>query len=134
MTQFTADKFTPDKGAYLRNHAWLAALGMGAAMGLLWLMGNPDIWTGAPAGLLAITLRGWYLYSEEMAVVWQIKDGTLHGPAERSIPLSQIEKLRSIGSFVQVITRTGDKHLIKYQADPAATIAAIDAARHRGPP
>jgi len=42
------------------------------------------------------------------------------------------ENVRAMGSFVQVITRTGDKHLIKYQGDPAATIAALNAARHRG--
>jgi len=125
-------QFTPDKAAYLRNHAWLAALGMGAAMGLLWIMGNPDIWTGAPAGLAAITLRGWYLYSEEMAVVWRIENDTLTGPAERKIPLANIKAVRALGSFVQVVTKTGDKHLIKYQADPAATIAAIDSARYRG--
>lgn len=125
-------QFTPDKAAYIRNHAWLAALGMGAAMGLLWIMGNPNIWTGAPAGLAAIALRGWYLYSEEMAVVWRIENGALTGPAERNIPLANIKTVRALGSFVQVVTKTGDKHLIKYQADPAATIAALDAARYRG--
>ena len=124
MTEFRADR-----AAYIRNHAWLAALGMGGAMAILWLMGSPHIWTGAPAGLAAIVLRGWYLASEELNVVWQIDGPRLIGPAERSIPLSQIEAVRSMGSFVQVITRGGDKHLIKYQADPAATIAAIERAR-----
>lgn len=124
MTQFTADR-----SAYIRNHAWLAALGMAGAMAILWLMGSPHIWTGALAGLAAIVIRGWYLASEELNVVWQIDGTHLTGPAERSIPLSQIEAVRSMGSFVQVITRSGDKHLIKYQADPAATIAAIERAR-----
>jgi len=122
-------KFTADRTAYLRNHAWLAGLGMAGAMALLWVMGNPYIWTGAPAGLAAIALRGWYLASEELGVVWQIDGTTLSGPAGRSIPLNQIETVRTLGSFVQVITRSGDKYLIKYQADPAATATAIERAR-----
>ncbi len=122
-------RFTASRSAYIRSHTWLAALGMGGAMGLLWLIGNPYIWTGAPAGLAAIALRGWYLASEELNVAWQIDGTTLTGPAERAIPLSQIAAVKAMGSFVQVITRSGDKHLIKYQADPAATLAAIERAR-----
>jgi len=118
-------RFNADRAAYLRNHAWLAALGMGGAMAVLWLMGNPYVWTGAIAGLGAVALRGWYLASEELNVVWQIDGDKLTGPAGRKIPLSQIETVRALGSFVQVITKSGDKHLIKYQADPAATVAAI---------
>ena len=38
-----------------------------------------------------------------------------------------------MGSFVQVITRSGDKHLIKYQADPGATIAALRRAQNIHP-
>lgn len=124
MTQFTANR-----AAYLRNHAWLAALGMGGAMAALWLAGNPHVWTGAVAGLGAVVVRGWYLASEELTAVWEIKGTSLTGPGERKIPLNQIDKLRSLGSFVQVITRSGDKHLIKYQADPAATITTIERAR-----
>jgi hypothetical protein len=122
-------RFAADKATYLRTNAWLAALGMGAAMALLWLLGNPYIWTGAPAGLAAIALRAWYLSSEELANVWQIDDAVLTGPSGREIPLTQIKTVRSMGSYVQVTTREGDKHLIKYQANPAATVAAIDAAR-----
>lgn len=122
-------RFTADRSAYLRNHAWLAALGMAGAMAVLWLVGNPYVWTGAPAGLAAIALRGWYMASEELTVVWEITGDTLTGPAERCVPLAQIKTVRSIGSFVQVITQSGDKHLIKYQADTAATITAIERAR-----
>ncbi len=125
-------RFIADRTAYIRSHTWLAALGMGGAMAVLWFMGNPHVWTGAPAGLAAVALRGWYMASEDLNVVWQIDGDTLTGPAERNIPLAQIETLRTLGSFVQVITRSGDKHLIKYQADPAATIALLDAARTGG--
>lgn len=120
-------RFPADRGAYIRNHTWMAAIAMGGAMAVLWAMDNPYVWTGAPAGLAAIALRGWYLASEELAVVWEISDGTLSGPGHR-VPLGQIEMVRTMGSYVQVITRSGDKHLIKYQADPAATKTAIERA------
>ncbi|MDU9003112.1 hypothetical protein [Sedimentitalea todarodis] len=122
-------RFTADRQAYIQNHMTLAAVAMALAMFVLWLMGSPHIWTGAVAGLAAIALRGWYLASEQLAEVWEITDDTLSGPGGRRVPLDQIETLRSMTCFVQVITRGGDKHLIKYQADPAATIATIE--RHR---
>ncbi|KAE9632622.1 hypothetical protein FEE96_02255 [Parasedimentitalea maritima] len=118
-------QFTPDRTAYIRSHAWMAALAMAAGMVILWAMGNPHVWTGAIGGLGAIILRGWYLMSEEMAVVWTLADTSLTGPAERNIPLAQIERVRTMGSYVQVVTKSGDKHLIKYQADPTETANRI---------
>ena len=46
------------------------------------------------------------------------------------MPLNQIAAVNIMGSFVQIVTNTGDKHLIKYldQSDPAATKAAIERA------
>lgn len=121
--------FTPNRDAYIRSHVRLSAMAMAGAMAVLWLLDDPNIWVGAVAGLGAIGLRGWYLSSEELAVRWVMEDGALSGPGERHVPLSQIAQVRHMGSFVQIITTGGDKHLIKYQADPAATAAAIDAAR-----
>jgi hypothetical protein len=121
----TATEFRPDQDAYLRAHSWMAAFAMGAAMTLLWVTGNPHVWTGGIGGFAAIALRGLYMRSEEMAVVWTLTDTELTGPAGRSIPLAGIAKVNRMGSYVQVITEGGDKHLIKYQADPKAVEAAI---------
>ena len=121
-------RFPPDRGAYLRTNAWVAAAAMAGAMAVLWAMGYAHVWTGAVAGLAAIGVRAWYLASEELAVVWELEGGTLTGPGGRQVALSQIETVRKMGSFVQLVTRTGDKHLIKYQADPDATVAAIERA------
>lgn len=125
----TEQIFFADKSAYIRSHTWMAACAMAGGMVILWLMGNPYLWTGAIGGLAAIALRGWYLASEELAVEWTLGDTALTGPAERRVLLSQIELVRTMGSYVQIVTTTGDKHLIKYQADPAATKAAIERAR-----
>ena len=120
--------FLPDKRAYVRTNAWVAALAMAGAMVILWLIGNPYIWTGAPAGLAAIGLRAWYLASEELVAKWEIKDTTLIGPGPRKVALNQIGTVNTMGSFVQIVTKGGDKYLIKYQADPTATKAAIERA------
>lgn len=120
--------FAPDKGAYIRTNAWLAAAAMAGAMIILWLIGNPYVWTGAPAGLAAIGLRAWYLASEELTAAWEMTDTMLAGPSPRKVALNQIEAVNTMGSFVQLVTKGGDKHLIKYQADPAATKAAIERA------
>ncbi|UWQ38022.1 hypothetical protein PNH50_03170 [Leisingera aquaemixtae] len=124
-----AREFKPDRGAYVRAHAWMAAIGMGGAMAVLWIMGSTHIWTGAIGGLAAIALRGWYMASEELAVVWTLTEDALTGPAGRGVALSQIGTVRTMGSYVQVVTKGGDKHLIKYQADPAATLNAIERAK-----
>lgn len=120
--------FSPDKGAYIRTNTWLAAAAMAGAMLVLWLIGNPYVWTGAPAGLAAIGLRAWYLASEELTTAWEMTDTTLTGPGPRKVALNQIEAVKTMGSFVQIVTKGGDKHLIKYQADPTATKAAIERA------
>ena len=120
--------FAPDKGAYIRTNAWLAAAAMAGAMAVVWLTGNPYVWTGAPAGLAALGIRAWYLASEELAANWEMTVTLLTGPGERKVALTQIETVKTMGSFVQVVTKGGDKHLIKYQADPAAPKAAIERA------
>ena len=125
-------RFPADRAAYLRAQAWMAALAMGGAMAVLWMIGNAHVWTGAIAGLAGIGLRGWYLASDELAAVWHLEDDRLIGPGGREARLEQVETVRSFGSFVQVVTGAGDKHLIKYQSDPAATVAAIRAAAAPG--
>lgn len=120
--------FIPDRGAYIRTNTWLAAFAMAGAMVVLWLIGNPYIWTGAPAGLAAVGVRAWYLASEELAATWEMSDTALSGPGPRKVALNHIAAVNTMGSFVQIVTKGGDKHLIKYQADPTATKAAIERA------
>jgi hypothetical protein len=117
--------FTPDRATYYRDHAWLAALAMAIGMGILWAIGNPHVWTGAVGGLAAIALRTFYLASEELEARWDLTDRRLLGPQGRQVRLGDIARLNTLGSAVQTVTRSGDKHLIKYQADKAATRAAI---------
>lgn len=117
--------FRPDRATYIRSHATLAAVAMAGGMAVLWAMGNPHVWTGAVGGLAAVVARGWYLASEELAVEWRLTPDRLEGPGWRQMDTADITTVRTLGSAVQVVTRGGDKHLLKYQPDPASTREAI---------
>ncbi|MCR8548704.1 hypothetical protein M4578_12770 [Salipiger sp. P9] len=128
----TRATFTPDRATYIQSHITLALIAMPGAMIALWLTGTPHIWTGAVGGLAAVAIRGWYLLSEELGHIWDLTDDGLKGPAMRYVALADLARVRKIGSAVQLVTRGGDKHLIKFQADPQAVIARIEAARPSG--
>ncbi len=125
----TAEVLRPDRAAYVRAHAWMAALAMAGGMAVLWLLGSPHVWTGAIGGLAAIGIRGWYMASEELSVDWTITGTRLEGPGWRKMALADVETVRSFGGAVQVVTAQGDKHLLKYLADPAGAKSRILAAR-----
>ena len=121
--------FTGDRMTYWRDMAWQAAFAMVLGMVALWLLGNPHVWTGAVGGLAAIAVRAFYLSSDEMKVRWDLTNQRLLGPGDRDAALGEITQVRPFLTAVQVVTSTGDKHLIKFQADRDAVVAAIEAAR-----
>jgi len=119
------ESFKADRDTYIRAHAWLAAVAMALAMGVLWLVGNPYPWTGAIGGLAAIVLRGWFVASDELGARWDLTTQRLLGPGDRAIPLADIETVRTVAHSAQVITRDGGKHLVKFRPDPEATAQSI---------
>ncbi|MDG4649850.1 hypothetical protein P6F26_15500 [Roseibacterium sp. SDUM158017] len=125
--------FRGDRATYWREHAWIAAVAMAAGMAILWALGNPHVWTGAVGGLFAIAVRAFYLASDEIRMEWWLTDRRLLGPGARAVALENVDAVRGLFSAVQVVTVSGDKHLLKYQADPGAVIAGIDDARGRRP-
>jgi hypothetical protein len=121
-----------DRATYWRDHAWMAAIAMAAGMAILFFMGNPHIWTGAIGGLAAIAVRAFYVASDELKARWDLTNQRLLGPQGRTMRLSEIKEFRSLGSALQIITLSGDKHLLKYLADKSATRAAIERAQAGG--
>lgn len=124
----------PDRKTYWRDHAWMAALAMAAGMAILFFMGNPHIWTGGVGGLAAIAVRAFYVASDELKARWDLTNMRLLGPQGRITRLSEIKELKSLGSAIQVVTLSGDKHLMKYLADKNATRQAIERAKAGGRP
>lgn len=122
-------RFQPDRGTYIKAHVLLAVLGGLAATAILALTGNPYPWVGIVAGLLGVGTRGAYLMKEELSVVWTLTDRALLGPGGRRVLLENIRTSRKLGSAVQVVTLSGDKHLIKFLAAPDAVRNRIDAGR-----
>jgi hypothetical protein len=123
----TAMTLTPDRQVYIRSHTTLAALAMGGGMAILWALGNPHVWTGAIGGIAAIGLRGWYLMDEELGHVWTLSPEALEGPQGRRVARGDLATVRTLGHAVQVVTVSGDKHLIKYQPEPAAVAERLRA-------
>lgn len=122
-------RFQADRGTYLKAHVLLAVIaGFGATL-VLALIGNPAPWVGIVAAFLGIGVRGAYLMGEELKSVWTLTDRALVGPGGRRVLLSDIDKVRRLGAAAQVITRSGDKHLIKFLAEPEAVVNRIMAAR-----
>lgn len=119
------EHFHPDRASYWRDHAWLAVAAMGLGMAVLWMIGNPHVWTGAVGGLAAIAVRGFYVASDELKARWDLTDRRLLGPQGRAVRLAEIRTVRGLASAVQVVTASGDKHLIKYQADRAGVEARL---------
>ncbi len=118
-------EFRPDRAAYWRSHLVMAViLGAFAGFILLW-QGNPYPVMGPIGAVIAIAARAAFVQSEALAEVWRVTDRRLLGPASRAIPLAQLKSARPFFGAVQVTTTTGDKHLIKYQADPAAVAARL---------
>ncbi|TCK99336.1 hypothetical protein BXY66_3838 [Shimia isoporae] len=132
MDETVLQSFTADRMTYIRSSAWLAAGAMAFGMIALWAMGNPHVWTGAVGGLAAIAVRTAYLMSEELAARWDLTNQRVLGPGTKAIRLGEIKELNTLGSVVQIVTHSGDKHLIKFQADPAKTIAAIQSSQAGG--
>lgn len=122
-------EFRSDRATYWRMQLLSAAV-LGLASGIvLVLMGEVHAWVGPVGAALAIALRGGYLYSEQMATVWRLTPRGLSGPGGRGVALARVAALRRILRDVQIVTDSGDKHLIKYLADPDGVIARIEAAR-----
>lgn len=126
-----------DPATYWRGHAIMAVIGGIIAGVALLASQNPSPWVGPIAAAAAMGIRGSYLASEALALNWRLTDRRLLGPGGRTISLPQIARARPFLGDVQIITRSGDKHLMKYMADTKPVIAAIDAARNghhsRGP-
>ncbi|SNS15083.1 hypothetical protein [Tropicimonas sediminicola] len=128
MAEPVLASWTSDKATYVRGSVTLAAICSVAAAAVLVVMGNPTPWVGPVGVVLALGVRGFYLASEEIGVRWELTETTLSSSFGKRIALRDVERVRTIGTAVQVVTRGGDKHLMKHLTDPEAARSRIAAA------
>ncbi len=125
------ETFRADRLAYWKGHLVMAVvLGTAAGLFLVW-QGNPFPVAGPLGAALAIGIRAAYLASEALAETWTLTERRLLGPGGRSLPLAQLAQARPFLGAVQIVTLGGDKHLMKYLADPAAAASRILSAAGR---
>jgi hypothetical protein len=126
-------EFRPDLQVYWRAHLVMAViLGTGAGLVLMWLQ-NPFPVMGPVGAVMAIAARAAFVQSEAMGEVWRLTDRRLLGPGGRAITLVQLQDAHAFLGAVQVTSTTGDRHLIKYQSDPAAVAFLLMTAAGRKP-
>lgn len=119
------EEFRADRLVYWKSHLVMAAvLGAAAGLVLVW-QGNPFPAAGPIGAAIAIAARAAYLASEALSDRWLLTSRRLIGPAGRTVPLAQLRLARPFLGAVQIVTLSGDKHLMKYMADPAAAARRI---------
>ena len=122
-------QFTGNMSTYIKEHVMLAAIGSVIAVAVLMALGNDHAWTGIVGAVAAIGVRGVYVASEQVGMTWTLTDRRVISPAGVTIALSDIEQVRTIFSAAQIVTRSGDKYMLKYQPDPKATATRIEGAK-----
>lgn len=125
------ESFSADRNTYIREHIMLAAIGSVAITGFLMYNNNPDPWVGVVASILGISVRGFYVFSEQMGMIWHLTDQRLLAPDGRTLSLSKVANARRILSGVQVVADNGDKYFMKYMGETSHQIETILAARDR---
>ena len=119
--------FLPCPTVFRRQHIRLGIGAMLAGTAVLWLLRNPYFWAGAMIGMTAIAAYGLLVARHELSERWDLTDRRLLGPGQRIVPLSDISQLRARGTTVQVLTHSGDRHMLKYQPDRDTTRLMIHA-------
>ena len=120
-----------DRATYWRDHGVMAVLGMVGAGVVLMLIDSPHVAIGSLGAVLALIVRGVWLYSEQMKFLWVLTNIRLVGPGGRSIYLLELDKIRRLFGDIQIITKTGDKFLVKHVAGSEAVVTQINAARDK---
>lgn len=118
-------EFRADRATYWKGHLIMAVILGVIAGAVLVYIGNPYPVMGPIGAAMAIAARGAFLASEALSDRWVLTDQRLLGPMARSVPLAQISVAQPFFGSVQIVTRAGDKHLIKYLAEPSSVAECI---------
>ncbi|MBZ4021196.1 hypothetical protein CKO11_01795 [Rhodobacter sp. TJ_12] len=127
-----AQVFLADARRYYYDHLVLGGIGAVLVSAVLvWLGKTDQVLVAVIAIIVGMVLRALYFRSEAFARRWQLTDRRLIGPQGRQVMLLEIETVRSLMGDVQIVTKSGGKHLIRHLAEAAPVVAAIEAAKAR---
>ncbi|MFE3837369.1 hypothetical protein [Pseudogemmobacter sonorensis] len=121
-------RWMPDRRSFWQRTFYMAVIFGFVAVWTLYLLDNPYLWTAPLAAFIAVFGRAAYLKSEILAQGWVMTETTLNGPQGRIVPLASVAEVKSFLGDVVIVTRAGEKHLIKYPADPEPVVRRIKAA------
>ncbi|MCA8881427.1 MAG: hypothetical protein KDA73_16070 [Rhodobacteraceae bacterium] len=125
-------RFPASRAAHVRGQVVLAALAAIFAAVALFALGSPHVWMGPFGAVLAIGARGIYLAPDEISQCWTLTANGLIASDGRTAALREIDTVRRLGSAVQVVTRSGDKFLLRHLSSPQAACARIAQATEGG--
>jgi len=98
----------------------------------LWAIGSPYPAIGSLGAILAVAVRALYLAPETLALRWVLTDRRVILPGgQRSIMLLELQTARPLLGDVQLVTRSGDKHLMKHLPNADGVVSRILEARDR---
>lgn len=125
-------EFLADRRRYWYDHAVLGGIGaVLVTVVLIWMGKTDQIGIAIAAIALGMMARAAYFRSEAFARRWRLTQKRLIGPQGRAVMLLEIKAVRRLMGDVQIVTKMGDKHLIKHLSDAEAVVNAIEAARVR---
>ena len=123
-------EFLADRRRYWYDHAVLGGIGaVLVTVVLIWMGKTDQIGIAIAAIALGMLARAAYFRSEAFARRWRLTQKRLIGPQGRAVMLLEIKAVRRLMGDVQIVTKMGDKHLIKHLADAEAVVQTIEAAR-----
>lgn len=117
--------FRADRTAYVRAQLILSVVFGTVAGVVLVVMQNPHPWVGPLAALLAMGARAAFLASEALTAEWRLTDRRVLGPSGQTIPRADLTRAQRLFGDVVLITRNGEKHLMKYMADADAVLDTL---------
>jgi hypothetical protein len=125
--------WSADPATFVRGAVFVAVVMALATSAALFLLGNRFFWIGAVASFAVVAVRAARTYRLETGRRWDLSPGRIVADDGQSVALAEIDRVRRLGSAVQVTARDGTRLLLRHLAEPAAVSAAIDAARRRLP-
>ncbi|MFV0336474.1 MAG: hypothetical protein ACK5JR_20670 [Tropicimonas sp.] len=121
-------RWRPARGTYARDVALVALVVAAVTRMALYWSGERALGAEVLVGPVLVALVGWALARRELSLVWEMTETDLLSSRGCRLSLAEINRVRALGSFVQVRARTGGTILLRYLVDAGQVRRRIEAA------